>query len=104
MYKRQVNPINGRKVPIWTADYVLASYGTGCVMAVPAHDERDFAFAEKYNLPVERVIKSKDGSDDALPYTEYGVLVNLSLIHIFFGPSTTRGSAIMNPETSVQFS
>uniref|UniRef100_UPI0026732610 leucine--tRNA ligase n=1 Tax=Christensenella hongkongensis TaxID=270498 RepID=UPI0026732610 len=71
-----VNPINGRKVPIWTADYVLASYGTGCVMAVPAHDERDFAFAEKYNLPVERVIKSKDGSDDALPYTEYGVLVN----------------------------
>ncbi|WP_082989482.1 leucine--tRNA ligase [Christensenella intestinihominis] len=71
-----VNPINGRKVPIWTADYVLASYGTGCVMAVPAHDERDYAFAEKYNLPIERVIKSKDGSDDALPYTEYGILVN----------------------------
>ena len=65
----QVNPINGRKVPIWTADYVLASYGTGCVMAVPAHDERDYAFAEKYNLPIERVIRSKDGSDDALPFT-----------------------------------
>lgn len=71
-----VNPINGRKVPIWTADYVLASYGTGCVMAVPAHDERDYAFAEKYNLPIERVIRSKDGSDDALPFTEYGILVN----------------------------
>ena len=71
-----VNPINGRKVPIWTADYVLASYGTGCVMAVPAHDERDYAFAEKYNLPIERVIRSKDGSDDALPFTEHGILVN----------------------------
>lgn len=71
-----INPINGRKVPIWTADYVLASYGTGCVMAVPAHDERDFAFAEKYELPIERVIRSKDGSDDALPYTEHGLLIN----------------------------
>lgn len=71
-----VNPINGRKVPIWTADYVLASYGTGCVMAVPAHDDRDYAFAEKYHLPIERVIKSKDGSDDALPFTEHGILVN----------------------------
>ena len=70
-----VNPINGRKVPIWIADYVLASYGTGIVMAVPAHDERDFAFASKYGLPIERVIhsKSKD-TDDALPYCEYGVL------------------------------
>ncbi|MEA4853115.1 MAG: leucine--tRNA ligase [Christensenella sp.] len=71
-----INPVNGRKVPIWTADYVLASYGTGCVMAVPAHDDRDYAFAEKFGLPIERVIKSKDGSDDALPYTEHGVLVN----------------------------
>lgn len=71
-----VNPINGRKVPIWTADYVLASYGTGCVMAVPAHDDRDYAFAEKYDLPIERVIDAKDGSCPPLPYTEYGVLVN----------------------------
>ncbi len=71
-----LNPVNGRKVPIWTADYVLASYGTGCVMAVPAHDERDFAFAEKYGLPIERVIKAADGGDDALPYTEHGLLVS----------------------------
>lgn len=72
-----VNPINGRQVPIWTADYVLASYGTGCVMAVPAHDERDFAFAEKYNLPIERVINAKDkDTDDKLPFTEHGILVN----------------------------
>ncbi len=70
-----VNPANGRKVPIWIADYVLASYGTGIVMAVPAHDERDFAFATKYGLPIERVIKSADGSDDPLPFCEYGVLV-----------------------------
>ncbi|MDR1564495.1 MAG: leucine--tRNA ligase, partial [Oscillospiraceae bacterium] len=71
-----VNPANGRRIPIWIADYVLESYGTGCVMAVPSHDERDFAFAEKYNLPIERVIDSADGSPNELPYTEYGLLVN----------------------------
>ncbi len=72
-----VNPINGRKVPVWTADYVLASYGTGIVMAVPAHDERDYVFAEKFGLPIERVVKAKDDkADDALPFTEYGILVN----------------------------
>jgi leucyl-tRNA synthetase len=67
-----VNPINGRRVPIWVADYVLATYGTGAVMAVPAHDDRDFAFAAKYELPIERVISS----ETELPYTEYGKLVN----------------------------
>ncbi len=74
-----INPINGRKVPIWVADYVLNTYGTGVVMAVPAHDDRDFAFATKYNLPIERVIssfKSVDHDEEALPYTEYGKLVN----------------------------
>ncbi|MCM8711080.1 leucine--tRNA ligase [Clostridium sp. SYSU_GA19001] len=67
-----INPINGKKVPIWVADYVLATYGTGAVMAVPAHDDRDFAFATKYNLPIERVIEG--GTE--LPYTEYGKLIN----------------------------
>lgn len=71
-----INPINGRRIPVYTADYVLATYGTGAVMAVPAHDERDFAFAEKYNLPIERVIKGREGEDDTLPYVEYGFLVN----------------------------
>lgn len=71
-----INPVNGEKVPIWISDYVLAGYGTGCVMAVPAHDERDYEFAKKFNLPIKRVIKSKDGSDDALPFCEYGVLVD----------------------------
>lgn len=67
-----VNPINGRKIPIWVGDYVLNSYGTGAVMAVPAHDDRDFAFATKYNLPIERVIEGGDG----LPFTEYGPMTN----------------------------
>ncbi len=71
-----INPINGRKVPVYVADYVLFSYGTGIVMAVPGHDERDFAFATKYGLPIERVIASADGSPDDLPYVENGVLVN----------------------------
>lgn len=71
-----INPINGKEVPIWTADYVLATYGTGCVMAVPAHDERDFAFASKFNLPVERVITDKEGNEPELPFCEHGVLVN----------------------------
>ncbi|GAA0070228.1 leucine--tRNA ligase [Clostridium sardiniense] len=71
-----INPINGKEVPIWVGDYVLASYGTGAVMAVPAHDERDFAFATKFNLPINRVIAAKDGSETELPYCEHGILVN----------------------------
>ena len=71
-----INPINGKEVPIWVADYVLATYGTGAVMAVPAHDERDFAFASKFNLPMERVIAPKNGETPELPYTEHGILIN----------------------------
>lgn len=67
-----INPINGRQVPIWIGDYVLNTYGTGAVMAVPAHDERDFTFAQKYNLPIERVIEG----GEQLPFTEYGPMVN----------------------------
>lgn len=71
-----INPINGREVPILVADYVIASYGTGAVMGVAAHDERDFVFAQKLGLPIERVIKGKDGQNDQLPFCEYGVLCN----------------------------
>ncbi len=71
-----INPVNGDKVPIWIADYVLAGYGTGCVMAVPAHDERDFDFANKYELPVKRVIRSADGADDTLPFCDDGILTD----------------------------
>ena len=57
-----INPLNGAKVPIWLSDYVLADYGTGAIMCVPAHDERDFAFATKFNLPIIQVI-AKDGKE-----------------------------------------
>lgn len=70
-----INPINNERVPIWIADYVLYSYGTGAVMGVPSHDERDFAFAKKYNLPITRVIAETDGEGE-LPYCGQGVLVN----------------------------
>ncbi len=73
-----VNRLNGQKVPIWIADYVLLSYGTGAVMAVPAHDERDFAFAKKYRLPVPVVISPPDwdGRDLKEAYIEPGTMVN----------------------------
>ena len=71
-----VNPVNGCRIPIWIADYVLAGYGTGCVMAVPAHDERDYEFAAKFDLPIKRVIKSEEGVDDTLPFIEDGILVD----------------------------
>ena len=73
-----INPLNGEEFPIWTADYALAEYGTGAVMAVPAHDERDFDFAKKYNLPIKIVIQNPDNPIDELKeaYTEKGVLVN----------------------------
>ena len=55
-----INPLTGKKLPIWIADYVLSSYGTGAVMAVPAHDERDYEFASKFNLPINEVIAGGD--------------------------------------------
>jgi leucyl-tRNA synthetase len=72
---KAVNPFNGEEVNVYIADYVLNSYGTGCVMAVPAHDERDFEFANKYKIAIKRSINSLDGSQD-LPHGEDGVLVD----------------------------
>jgi len=73
-----VNRLNGEKVPIWIADYVLLGYGTGAVMGVPAHDERDFAFALKYNLPIRVVVAPPDwdGKDLEEAYVEPGTMVN----------------------------
>lgn len=77
-----INPVNGEKVPLWIADYVLMNYGTGAVMAVPAHDERDFAFAKKYNLPMKVVINPKgqkeiiNVNDMEEAFTDIGELVN----------------------------
>ncbi len=72
-----INPINGKKVQVWIGDYVLYSYGTGAVMGVPSHDARDFDFAKKYGLEINRVIRAKDDkTDDSLPFTEYGIMCN----------------------------
>ncbi len=75
-----VNPLNGEEVPIWIADYVIATYGTGAVMAVPAHDQRDFEFAKKYDLPIKVVINPKGETITETTmteaYVEYGVMVN----------------------------
>jgi leucyl-tRNA synthetase len=75
-----VNPMNGEKIPIWTANYVLFEYGTGAVMGVPAHDQRDFEFAKKYGLPIKMVVspsgESIDSDQMAEAYVEQGILVN----------------------------
>ena len=71
-----INPATGQRVPIWVADYVLASYGTGALMAVPAHDERDFAFAEKFGLSIVTVVEKPEDDGEAGLYHGEGVLVN----------------------------
>ena len=86
-----INPFNGESLPVWVANYVLTGYGTGAVMSVPAHDERDFEFAQKYSLPIRQVIapithdqpqaepvsKIADESVEMhQAFTEYGVLIN----------------------------
>ena len=77
--RHAVNPFNGETLPIWVANYILADYGTGAIMSVPAHDERDFEFATKYGLPIKRVVAPNLDTDDlALPYTgeEEAVLID----------------------------
>ncbi|HXI30201.1 MAG TPA: leucine--tRNA ligase, partial [Vicinamibacterales bacterium] len=79
--RKAINPFTNEEVPIWIANFVLAEYGTGAIMAVPAHDERDYEFARKYNLPIRIVVSHGDGtpaSAEAMvePTTNYGVLVN----------------------------
>ncbi|KIQ91613.1 leucyl-tRNA synthetase [Bacillus sp. L_1B0_8] len=73
-----VNPVNGEKLPIWIADYVLATYGTGAVMAVPAHDERDYEFASVFNLPMKEVVKGGDITKEV--YTGDGAHVNSAFL------------------------
>lgn len=76
---KAIHPITGREIPVWIANYVLMDYGTGAVMAVPAHDERDFEFAKKYNLPIEQVIAPLDESFVDLAHAAYvdkGTLIN----------------------------
>ena len=75
-----INPVNGEKIPVWTADYVMMDYGTGAIMAVPAHDQRDFEFARKFDLPVKAVIQPEgeplDGDTMEVAYAGAGVMVH----------------------------
>ncbi|WP_100331897.1 leucine--tRNA ligase [Bacillus xiapuensis] len=74
-----INPVNGEKMPIWIADYVLMSYGTGSIMAVPAHDERDYEFAKKFNLPIKAVVAGGDVEKEA--YTGDGKHINSDFLN-----------------------
>lgn len=70
-----INPVNGKPIPIWVADYVLISYGTGAIMAVPAHDERDLEFAQTFDLPVIEVVQPP-GDEKAIGFTGEGTAIN----------------------------
>lgn len=86
-----INPMNDEKVPIWIADYVLSTYGTGCVMAVPGHDERDFEFAKKFHLPIRKVIlqPGTNETDELVQaYVEPGIMINSG---IFTGLNSEEG-------------
>ncbi len=98
-----INPVNGERIPIWIADYVLMSYGTGAIMAVPAHDERDFAFARKYGLKIIPVIQPEGQPDldgDTMPeaYVGTGVMVNSAQ---FNGTKVNDQKGRKNPGISV---
>lgn len=78
-----INPLSGEKIPVWTADYVLMDYGTGAIMAVPGHDQRDFEFAQKFSLPIKQVLKSDKPEDNELKkaFEGEGVLVNSDFLN-----------------------
>ncbi len=80
-----INPVNGKEIPIWISDYVLMSYGTGAIMAVPAHDDRDWEFAKKFGLPMIQVVAGKDGEVDineaAFTDVATGVLINSDFLN-----------------------
>ncbi|GDY20005.1 leucine--tRNA ligase [Verrucomicrobiota bacterium] len=84
-----INPVNGEKIPIWIADYVLASYGTGAIMAVPGHDARDLEFARKFALPVRVVVQAPDGKD-SIGFLDDGVAVNSDFLNGLPTPEAKR--------------
>ncbi|HHY53600.1 MAG TPA: leucine--tRNA ligase, partial [Clostridiales bacterium] len=75
-----VNPVNGKEIPIFISDYVLVSYGTGAIMAVPGHDQRDWEFAQKFNLPIVEVVKGGDITQHAYEDCDHGVMVNSGML------------------------
>lgn len=74
------NPVNGKEIPIFISDYVLISYGTGAIMAVPAHDTRDWEFAKKFDLPIVEVVKGGDVQNEAFTDCATGVMVNSGIL------------------------
>jgi leucyl-tRNA synthetase len=84
-----INPVNGERIPIWIADYVLASYGTGAIMAVPAHDERDLEFAKKFNLPIRQVVQAPGGKE-SIGFVGDGVNINSGFIDGLPTPEAKR--------------
>ena len=88
-----INPVNDKKIPIWVADYVLMGYGTGAIMAVPAHDERDNEFAKKYKLPIIQVVKPVDDGSPNDTFTDEGISIN-SDIYSNMPTSTMRDKIV----------
>jgi len=75
-----INPVNGKKIPIWIADYVLMTYGTGAIMAVPGQDERDWEFAKKFDLPIIRTVQPTEGFDGEA-FLEDGPAINSDFLN-----------------------
>nr|MDD6335467.1 leucine--tRNA ligase [bacterium] len=88
-----VNPVNGREIPVWISDYVLMGYGTGAIMAVPAHDERDYAFAKKFDLPMIEVVSGGDITKQAFTEIESGHMVNSDFLDGMV-PAKAKGAMI----------
>ncbi len=76
-----INPVNNKEIPIWVSDYVLMSYGTGAIMAVPAHDERDYEFAKKFNLSIIEVVAGGDITNEAFTNTQTGIMINSDFLN-----------------------
>ena len=76
-----INPVNGKEIPVWVSDYVLMGYGTGAIMAVPAHDERDYAFAKKFGIPMVEVVAGGDIANEAYTDIKDGVMVNSDFLN-----------------------
>ena len=87
-----INPVNGKKIPIWVGDYVLLTYGTGAIMAVPGHDERDYEFAQKYSLDIVQVVDGENVKLNEEAYTEDGVAINSGFLN---GLSTSDAKSKM---------
>ena len=75
-----INPLNNEEIPIWISDYVLMSYGTGAIMAVPGHDQRDYEFAQKFDLPIMQVVSGGNISNSAFTDIDKGVMINSSKV------------------------